>query len=196
MANNVTYWHDLRFMRATLMIVDGTKKKKKGDTLEERNPTWCVGCVQSRRTTRAACGAAYGAWLPIVRGAAYLTDFTVDRSFRENGRIYPRLSSSRGPCAQGVLERFVVDNCRLVTRSPALGNQFEESINAFATTLLKEKGLKLGDAIFLDLLRLVGQRKFIYFFCSVESNLNLTYIKMLKQFLQRNNTLIRKIYLY
>lgn len=30
------------------------------------------------RTTRAACAAAYGAWLPIVKGAAYLTDFMVE----------------------------------------------------------------------------------------------------------------------
>ena len=30
------------------------------------------------RTTRAACAAAYGAWLPIVKSAAYLTDFMVD----------------------------------------------------------------------------------------------------------------------
>lgn len=40
--------------------------------------------VEAGTTTRAACGAAYGAWLPIVKGAAYLTDFTVDRSSREN----------------------------------------------------------------------------------------------------------------
>lgn len=39
--------------------------------------------------TRAACGAAYGAWLPIVKGAAYLTDFTVDRSSRENPGCVP-----------------------------------------------------------------------------------------------------------
>ena len=67
--------------------------QKKSSTLEERNPTWCrvrAGwkCKPERRH-RAACGAAYGAWLAIVKGAAYLTDFTVDRSSRENPSCPP-----------------------------------------------------------------------------------------------------------
>lgn len=35
-----------------------------------------------RRIVSTACAAAYGAWLPIVKTAAYLTDFTLDPRFR------------------------------------------------------------------------------------------------------------------
>lgn len=50
-----------------------------------------------RRIASGACGAAYGAWLPIVKTAAYLTDFTVDRIFRMNPGWPP---GSRGMCAR------------------------------------------------------------------------------------------------
>lgn len=49
----------------------------------------------------AACGAAYGAWLPIVKAAAYLTDFMVDRIFRMNPGRWPlSLPGTRGTYAQ------------------------------------------------------------------------------------------------
>lgn len=91
-ADNVTYWHDLHYTPPSTLAGRWHKKEKKergekrADTLEKRNPTRgrVRGGWKVEAGTRAACGAAYGAWLPIVKGAAYLTDFTVDRSSREN----------------------------------------------------------------------------------------------------------------
>jgi len=55
------------------------REAKKTAALEGWHPT-----PMHRRIATAACGAAYGAWLPIVKVAAYLTDFMVDRIFRMN----------------------------------------------------------------------------------------------------------------
>lgn len=54
---------------------------------------------EDRERSRVACGTTYGAWLPIVKGAAYLTDFMVVRISR--GRIQ-NVYSRGTTCVQGV----------------------------------------------------------------------------------------------
>lgn len=70
----------------------GKRKKKVGRIHWGVRPT-------PKRIPTTACGAAYGAWLPIVKAAAYLTDFMVDRIFRMNPGRWP-LPGTRGTCAQ------------------------------------------------------------------------------------------------
>lgn len=81
-ANGATYCHGLHYVHPWQSMA--VKKRKQTPS---RNVTLLGGVHASwkyRTTTRAACGGAYGAWLPIVKGAAYLTDFMVDRTFRVN----------------------------------------------------------------------------------------------------------------
>ena len=74
--------HGLHYVRPPQSIIDRRKKKRE----EKKNSRHRgVGHPEAhRRIATAACGAAYGAWLPIVKIAAYLTDFMVDRIFRMN----------------------------------------------------------------------------------------------------------------
>lgn len=78
--------------------VDNRSKERKKKKKTVASMRWGVRSTPKRIAT-AACGAAYGAWLPIVKAAAYLTDFMVDRIFRMNPGRWP-LPGTRGTCAQ------------------------------------------------------------------------------------------------
>lgn len=99
------------------------EKRKKNDPLPSKPSSSREGCSQPPKrigASQRACGAAYGAWLPIVKAVAYLTDFMVDRIFRLKPESPPRGSRTGGNwghawvmCA-GVTGRRFVDIVRYV----------------------------------------------------------------------------------